>query len=122
MDALNWARLGAPVTGHDFSIPAIEAGRRLSAESGIPGRFVQANVYDAAAVLDETFDIVYTGIGALNWLPDIRGWARVAAACLAKGGLLYLYEGHPLLWTLDQDRADDLLVVKAHHFEHQEPV
>ena len=51
MDTLNWARLGASVTGLDFSGPAIDAARRLSAESGIPGRFVHANVYDAAEAL-----------------------------------------------------------------------
>src|SRR5512147_421715 len=101
MDTLNWARLGARVTGLDFSEPAIEAARRLSNESGIPGRFVQANVYDARGALGgETFDVVYTGIGALNWLPDIRGWATVAAACVRPGGLLYLYEMHPVLATL----------------------
>ncbi len=69
MDTLNWARLGATVTGLDFSLPAIEAARRLWNESGIAGRFVHANVHDAPAALGETFDIVYTGIGALNWLP-----------------------------------------------------
>lgn len=122
MDTLNWARLGATVTGLDFSATAIEAARRLSAESRIPGRFVHANVYDAAAALGETFDIVYTGIGALNWLPDIRAWARVVAACLGTGGLLYLYEGHPLLWALDQEREDALLVAGKRYFELAEPM
>jgi 23S rRNA G2069 N7-methylase RlmK/C1962 C5-methylase RlmI len=51
IDTLGWARLGAIVTGLDFSLPAVEAARRLSAESGIPGRFVHANVYDTPAVL-----------------------------------------------------------------------
>ena len=122
MDTLNWARLGATVTGLDFSLPAIEAARRLSAESGIPGRFLQANVYDAAAALGETFDIVYTGIGALNWLPDIRAWAHVVAACLAAGGLLYLYEGHPMMWALDEVRDDGMLVVHKRYFELPEPM
>jgi SAM-dependent methyltransferase len=122
IDTLNWARLGAAVTGLDFSAPAIEAARRLSAESGIPGRFVHANVYDAPAALGgETFDVVYTGIGALCWLPDVRAWARVAAACLRPGGLLYVYEGHPVLWTLDNERDDGQLVVRERYFEAPEP-
>lgn len=122
IDTLNWARLGATVTGLDFSEPAIEAARRLSAESGIPGRFVCANVYDAPAALgNERFDVLYTGIGALCWLPDIRRWAEVAAACVRPRGLLYLYEGHPMLWTLDNERSDGQLVVRERYFEHPEP-
>jgi SAM-dependent methyltransferase len=120
LDTLNWARLGAEVTGLDFSEPAIEAARRLSAESGLAGRFVQANVYDASAVLGETFDVVYTGIGAFIWLPDIRGWARAAAACVRPGGILYVYEGHPMLFTLE-DRTDELLAVTMPYFELPEP-
>lgn len=122
IDTLNWARLGATVTGLDFSEPAIAAARRLSAESGIPGRFVVANVYDAPEALDgQRFDVVYTGIGALNWLPDVRAWARVVAACLEPGGILYLYEGHPMLWTLDAERSDRLLVVRERYFETAQP-
>lgn len=121
IDTLNWARLGANVTGLDFSEPAIEAARRLAAESGIPGRFVAANVYDAPEALGATFDVVYTGIGALIWLPDIRAWARTAAACVRPGGLLYVYEMHPMLATLDAERDDGLLVVKEPYFERGEP-
>jgi 2-polyprenyl-3-methyl-5-hydroxy-6-metoxy-1,4-benzoquinol methylase len=123
IDTLNWARLGATVTGLDFSAPAIDAARRLSAESGVAGRFVCANVYDASAALGgETFDVVYTGIGALNWLPDVRGWAKVAAACVRPGGLLYLYECHPMLGTLDNVRTDGELVVRDPYFERSEPL
>lgn len=121
MDTLSWARLGATVTGLDFSEPAIEAARRLSRDSGVAGRFVHADVYEAASVLGETFDVVYTGIGALCWLPDIARWARVAAACVRPGGLLYIYEGHPMLWTLDETRSDGQLVVTTPYFEHAEP-
>lgn len=121
MDTLNWARLGAKVTGLDFSEPALEAARRLSRDSGIAGRFVHADVYEAAQVLGETFDVVYTGIGALCWLPDIARWARVVAACMRPGGSLYVYEGHPMLWTLDEQRSDGQLVVATPYFEQPEP-
>jgi SAM-dependent methyltransferase len=122
MDTLNLARLGATVTGLDFSEPAIEAARRLSAESGVPGRFVLGNVYDAPGILDERFDIVYTGIGALCWLPDVRRWAHVVAALLEPGGTFYIYEGHPVLWTMPDERDDQALVVTYRYFEQAEPV
>jgi SAM-dependent methyltransferase len=94
-DTLGWARLGAEVTGLDFSEKSIEAAERLSRESGTPARFVVSELYDAAETLPEKFDIVYTGVGAICWLPDIRGWAKVVASFLDKGGIFYMREGHP---------------------------
>lgn len=123
MDTLNWARLGATVTGVDFSPSAVERARLLAQEIDVhDARFVQSNVYDAPDVLPEQFDIVYTGIGALNWLPDIRGWARVVASFLRPGGFLYLYEGHPMLSTMDDEREDGAFVVRYPYFEVERPI
>jgi len=122
MDTLNWARLGATVTGIDFSEPAVLQARELAQRIGIrDARFVQANVYDAPAALPEQFDIVYTGIGALCWLPDIRSWAQVVATFLKPGGFVFLYEGHPMLWSLDNERDDGQLVVASPYFETDQP-
>lgn len=102
LDTLSWARRGALVTGLDFSEPAIEAARSLAADLGIDASFVAADVYDAVTALGgRRFDVVYTGIGALVWLPDLARWARVVAALLAPGGFLYLVEGHPFAQVLD---------------------
>jgi SAM-dependent methyltransferase len=120
-DTLSWARLGAEVTGIDFSEPAVAAARRLSAESGTPGRFLVAELYDAPAVLPETFHVVYTGVGAVNWLPDIRRWGEVVARFLAPGGLFYIREGHPVLFSLDW-RQDEALLVRYPYFETAEPI
>lgn len=121
MDTLSWARLGATVTGLDFSPAAIDAARRLVTDSGVAGQFVCANVYDAVQALPAPFDVVYTGIGALCWLPDIRHWAAVVAACTRPGGIFYLYEGHPVMWTLDAGRADAALVAAERYFERPDP-
>jgi 2-polyprenyl-3-methyl-5-hydroxy-6-metoxy-1,4-benzoquinol methylase len=97
LDALSWARLGARVTGLDFSGPAVDAATTLAAEVGIEADFVRADLYDAVAALGRrTFDVVYTGKGALIWLPDITRWAEVCAALLAPGGTFYLSEFHPV--------------------------
>lgn len=72
LDTLSWARRGAAVTGVDFSPNAIDAARDLAGRAGVAAEFVEANVYDAVEALDRrTFDVVYTSIGAIIWLPDI---------------------------------------------------
>jgi SAM-dependent methyltransferase len=102
LDTLSWARRGALVTGLDFSEPAIEAARSLAADLAIDAEFVVADVYDAVTALGgRRFDIVYTGTGALVWLPDMTRWAQVVAALLEPGGFLYLVEGHPFAQILD---------------------
>jgi SAM-dependent methyltransferase len=106
-DTLSWARRGARVTGLDFSAPALEAAEHLAVEAGIEAEFVLANVYDAVdALAGRTFDVVYTGLGALIWLPDVPRWAQVCASLVAPGGLFYLAEFHPIIDTFDDDRLE----------------
>src|SRR5277367_4442022 len=74
LDTLSWARLGATVTGLDFSDKAIELARALSCELSIPAEFVQASVYDAATAVAGEFDIVFSSYGAITWLPELGPW------------------------------------------------
>ena len=122
-DTVSLARLGASMTGLDFSGPAVEQAQRLADRIGADARFVQADVYSAADVLGRSaFDLVFTGIGALGWLPSVRRWAAVVAGLLRPGGRLFMREGHPMLWALDDTRQDDLLVVRYPYFEREEPL
>jgi SAM-dependent methyltransferase len=101
-DTLSWARLGANVVGLDFSVPAIRAANDLAREIGLDAHFVVSDVYDArVAVSGRRFDIVYTGVGALCWLPDMMRWAKVVFDLLMPGGELYLFEFHPIRWIFD---------------------
>ena len=115
LDTLSWARLGAAhVTGVDFSEPAIAFATALAAEVGLAdrSRFVVSDIYALPGPLaDEMFDIVYTGRGALGWLPDLEPWARVVAGLLAPGGIFYIHEGHPVLWALADEQPTEALAV-----------
>ncbi|HLK44205.1 MAG TPA: class I SAM-dependent methyltransferase, partial [Thermoleophilia bacterium] len=95
LDTLSLARLGADVTGVDFSPVALDEARRLADETGLLARFVEATVDRARDVLDGNFDIVYTSWGVLVWLPDLGGWARTIAGLLRPGGFVYLVDEHP---------------------------
>ncbi len=117
-DTLSLARLGARMTGLDFSGPALEVARRLAADCGEMIEYVERDLYGAVDALGtERFDFVFTGIGALCWLPDVRRWAEVVAALLKPGGRLFIREGHPMMWSLGDTRADGLLVVEFPYFE-----
>lgn len=118
LDTLSLARLGATVTGLDFSQPALDAAADLARRAGIEStRWVQSDVYAAREALGgERFDIVYTGGGAINWLGDIERWARVVADSVAPGGTLYMWEFHPVSDIFDDERDDGLLVAIHPYF------
>ncbi len=121
-DTVSLARLGARMTGLDFSPPAIEAARGLAADLGQDTEFVLAQVYDAPQVLGRGgFDLVFTGIGALCWLPDIDRWGQVVSQLLVPGGRLFLREGHPVMWALDYVTPDQL-ILEYPYFQTDEPI
>jgi SAM-dependent methyltransferase len=120
-DTVSLARLGARMTGLDFSGAALEEARRFASAAAADVDFVQADVYDAVQVLGAgTFDLVFTGVGALCWLPSIRRWAEVVSGLLRPGGRLFVREGHPMLWALDEDQ--DPPVLGYPYFEREEPL
>ncbi|MFI5609428.1 class I SAM-dependent methyltransferase [Amycolatopsis sp. NPDC051903] len=120
-DTLSLARLGAEMSGLDLSPVSLAEARKLADSAGAQIDYHEANTYDAVEVFGENaFDLVYTGVGALCWLPKIDRWARVVARLLRPGGRLFLREGHPMLWTLD-DEADRAWP-KYEYFEHEEPL
>ncbi|MGW4244486.1 class I SAM-dependent methyltransferase [Nocardia sp. NPDC004722] len=121
-DTLSLARLGATMTGLDFSPASLAEARKLAENSSTPIDFVEADVYDAVSVLGSgQFDLVYTGIGALCWLPDVHRWAETVAGLLRPGGRLFLREGHPMLWAVDETRTD-ALTIGYPYFETPDPI
>ena len=121
-DTVSLARLGATMTGVDFSPKSLEQAQALAERAGASVDFVESDVYAAADLLGSGgFDLVYTGVGALCWLPDVKRWARTVAALLKPGGRLFIREGHPVLWSLDYERPDSLLVLAEPYFEQAAP-
>ena len=100
MDTLSWAKLGAKVTGVDFSPKAIRMAKSLSRELGIPARFVCSDIYELPRHLKGQFDIVFTSYGILCWLPDLPRWAQVVAHYMRPGGVFHLVESHPFTQLL----------------------
>lgn len=141
-DTLGWRAHGASeVVGVDFSEKALKEARRIAAgqPSGGPATFVCCNIFDTAAALaadgrvPTQYDCVFTGVGAITWIHDIKRWASVVAACLKPGGKFYIRDGHPMLYTLEyeddegfEDRPMDALggrelVLRHPYFELPSP-
>lgn len=121
-DTLSWARRGARVVGADFSQPAVDLANSLAEELKLDARFVHSNLYDLPEALEGRFEVVYTGGGALCWLPDLDGWARVVAHFLKPGGVFYLREIHPFSYVFDDERTDEQLVYRYPYFPGAEPL
>ncbi len=108
LDTLSWARLGAQVTGIDFSDKAIAIAQNLSQELNLDANFICTELYNLPNVLDAAgaFDIVYTSYGAVGWLPDLQPWGRIIGHYLKPGGFFYIAEGHPFMWVFDEKSTD----------------
>jgi SAM-dependent methyltransferase len=103
-DTVAWARRGARVVGLDLSPQAVVVAGELGRRWGLDAEWVVADVYEATAALEgRNFDVVYTGVGALGWLPDLRPWARVVHDLLRPGGVLYAVELHPMWVAVIED-------------------
>ena len=101
LNTLSLARLGAKVTGVDFSDKSIALARSLAKELDIDAQFVLSDIEKLTDNLTGLFDIVFTSYGVLAWLPDLTRWAGVIAHFLKPGGIFYMAEFHPFAWIFD---------------------
>ena len=119
MDSLSLVRLGATVTGIDFSREGIQKARELAMELNLPARFIQTNVYDIPKMLSDSFDIVFTTYGVLCWLPTLLTWVKILADRLKPGGFLYLSDTHPFGALLDESITEEFRIKYPYFNEHQ---
>lgn len=119
LDTLSWARLGARVTGVDFSPAALRIARELTEQTHLDARFVEADVSDAPSAVGHRSDIVFTSRGVLMWLPDLEAWASACASLLEPGGTFYLLDHHPLAMALTP--TDQGLALTQSYFSTAEP-
>lgn len=107
LDDLDLARAGAgTVIGVDFSSQTVSAARHRADELGLDIAYIVADCLQVG-LRNRCADLVYTGKGALMWLPDLDAWATEVARLVRPGGYLFVHEAHPAacLWTSDTDQA-----------------
>ena len=124
LDTLSWVRMGADVVGVDFAPSAVETAREIAQRADLKAEFVESELYASPEILAQrlgTFDIVYVNLGALCWLPDVAGWARVCAGFLRRGGMLYVRDVHPMAQALDDESVPGELRLLYPYFETTQP-
>ncbi|TFG35019.1 class I SAM-dependent methyltransferase [Candidatus Thorarchaeota archaeon] len=122
MDTLSLARLGAEVTGVDFSEDAIDLAFSLAEAAKIDARFVCSDVYNLPNVLQDEFDIVFTSGGVLMWLPDLERWAKIIEKFLKPGGIFYIRDFHPFVYIFDDEEGVSDFAVKYPYFQDKNPM
>lgn len=107
------------VIGVDISEAHIENARLTSEALGAPAEWYRCDILDTPPELDGTADLVYTGRGAIDWIHDIDAWASVVARLLKPGGVLALFDNHPVAYFFDPE-ATELRLLVVDYFEHAE--
>ena len=100
-DTISLSRLGAEVTGVDFSDSAIEAARKLAVATQSNAQFICCDLYDLPEHLDKKFDIVFTSYGTIGWLPDLNKWSEIVSYFLKPMGHFVFVEFHPFICIFD---------------------
>lgn len=122
MDSLSLERLGALVTGIDFSEEAIKAAVELRNELGMHTEFILSDVYTLPEKLNKKFDIVYTSYGVLTWLPDLKRWGNIVSQFLKDEGFFYIAEIHPASMIFDSTPGSSKLQVRYPYFNKEDPL
>jgi len=122
LDTLSWARLGATVTGVDFSGRAIETAKALAIECGLEAQFIQCDLFDLPNHLDQRFDIVITSYGVLCWLPDLAPWGKLVAHYLKPGGRFHIVEFHPMANAFDAHGDSGAVELMHPYFRQDRPL
>ena len=121
VDSMSLARIGARVTGVDFSEEAIRSARALNDDCGLHCQFICCNIYDLPSHLEEQFDIVFASYGVLCWLPDLDLWCHILADRLRPGGTFVLVDGHPFSFCVKVGPNDAHPRISGNYFSDGTP-
>jgi SAM-dependent methyltransferase len=118
-----FARLGAIVTGVDFSTVAIRYAKQLATESRVDVAFRALDVLQVGTAFQDHFEIAYSSYGSLIWLHDLLGWAKSVHLTLKNGGWFIINDSHPSKRLYAASRVDALgAPIELPYFRRSFPV
>jgi len=102
-DSISLSRMGAEVTGVDFSEAAIGVAKKTAKDLNVSTKFICCNIFDLPNHLDETFDIVFASYGVICWHPDLEKFVNLVSKYLKSGGRFVFVEFHPTMWMWNDE-------------------
>jgi SAM-dependent methyltransferase len=117
-ETLDFAWKGAVATGVDFAEDAISAAENLLQRSDVQCTFECAEVLDwlcREGWSSPAFDLVYTSLGSLWWLPNLHSYFTALKPRVANGSRYLIWEFHPLMRCFDTD----LSIARHYPFESE---
>ncbi len=97
------AGMGANVTSVDISQNQLDIAEARAKILGFDISFIQSDVTNLEQLLDQSFDLVYTGGHVAVWVADLQQYYQEATRILKPGGLFIVDEYHPFrrIWKED---------------------
>jgi 2-polyprenyl-3-methyl-5-hydroxy-6-metoxy-1,4-benzoquinol methylase len=100
-DSLSWVRLGATVTGVDFSSQAIEVAIKFSRDLQLSASFANCGIEEIGNRLPHrSWDLIIATYGVLEWIPNLHSVVASIKDLLAPKGTLLIIDAHPLANSL----------------------
>lgn len=90
------AGIGGLVTSVDISQQRLEVAEERARTLGLELSFLQADVTDLSSLMDNSFDLVYTGGHMSVWISDIQKYYSEATRILKPGSFFIVNDYHPI--------------------------
>ena len=103
LDASHFASRGDSVLAVDWSPGMVDRARDRFLQAGVDGRAsaIVLGIQELQKLSDDRFDGIYSNLGALNCVPDLRKASRECARLLRPGGrLVFSVIGRNCPWEL----------------------
>lgn len=112
-----WLRSqGAEAFGLDLSERQLQHSRRIDEQTGVAVPSV-CGTATALPFADDTFDVVFSSFGALQFVADDVDMVAEIARVLRPGGTFAFSVTHPIRWAMPDDAGPDGLTITSSYWD-----
>jgi SAM-dependent methyltransferase len=109
----------ARCVGFDGAQAFLDQGKELATAAKLDVEFVCCDVYEIDDAYRHKFDLVTITIGVLSWMPDIDLFFSCVADLVKPGGVIFIYEQHPIVEMFKPAGPDEPVEWELSYFRDQ---